>query len=400
IYDNESVRQMTLDVLFNHTSMIDFAIEVYQKGDKNVQPPAAYFEQRTEAFKKLEEAKQTMEPIRAIVTSDSMKDLGKVEGKELFQTLQDKHNFTSEMLQSMFDASMTYYDSSFYSMAQEWLNIFRFFVTMDDKLYLHACWGILACEILSQNWDGAMSELEKLKIAIDYQSEDKPSSKAYLQQLQQRTWMLHWSLYVFFNHTQGKEKLIDWFLGNPNHMNAIQTMAPHLLRYLAVCVVVSQDKKKKQQIKDLLHLIQQESYSYKDPITEFLDSLYVKFDFDKAQAQLRICEKVLSNDFFLTGCYSEFLESARLLMFETFCRIHHSVGIDMLSERLNMSVEEAESWIVNLIRNARMDAKIDSEKGQIIMGTQTMSPYEQVVERTREKASATARLMMRLHKVN
>jgi translation initiation factor 3 subunit E len=33
----------------------------------------------------------------------------------------------------------------------------------------------------------------------------------------------------------------------------------------------------------------------------------------------------------------------------------------MLAEKLNMSEEEAERWIVNLIRNARLDAKIDSK---------------------------------------
>ncbi|VDO89308.1 unnamed protein product [Schistosoma mattheei] len=68
------------------------------------------------------------------------------------------------------------------------------------------------------------------------------------------------------------------------------------------------------------------------------------------------------------------MENARLLMFESFCRIHHSVGISyfedhtsflslsVLAEKLNMDVDDAEKWIVNLIRNARMDAKIDSQK--------------------------------------
>ena len=34
----------------------------------------------------------------------------------------------------------------------------------------------------------------------------------------------------------------------------------------------------------------------------------------------------------------------------------------MLAEKLDMSPDDAERWIVNLIRNARLDAKIDSEK--------------------------------------
>ena len=38
-----------------------------------------------------------------------------------------------------------------------------------------------------------------------------------------------------------------------------------------------------------------------------------------------------------------------------------SALISMLAEKLNMTPEEAERWIVNLIRNARLDAKIDSK---------------------------------------
>ena len=33
----------------------------------------------------------------------------------------------------------------------------------------------------------------------------------------------------------------------------------------------------------------------------------------------------------------------------------------MLAEKLNMAEDEAERWIVNLIRNAQLDAKIDSK---------------------------------------
>lgn len=47
----------------------------------------------------------------------------------------------------------------------------------------------------------------------------------------------------------------------------------------------------------------QESYTYKDPITEFVECLYVNFDFDSAQKKLRECESVsnLSNVNFKFG---------------------------------------------------------------------------------------------------
>nr|CAD7447579.1 unnamed protein product [Timema bartmani] len=53
----------------------------------------------------------------------------------------------------------------------------------------------------------------------------------------------------------------------------------------------------------------------------------------------------------------------------------------MLAEKLNMNPEEAECWIVNLIRNARLDAKIDSKLAHVVMGTQPLSPYQQLVEK-------------------
>ncbi|CAO2602373.1 Eukaryotic translation initiation factor 3 subunit E [Lemmus lemmus] len=218
-----------------------------------------------------------------------------------------------------------------------------------------------------QNWDAAMEDLTRLKETIDNNVSCSVSSP--LQSLQQRTWLIHWSLFVFFNHPKGRDNIIDLFLYQPQYLNAIQTMCPHILRYLTTAVITNKDVRKRRQVlKDLVKVIQQESYTYKDPITEFVECLYVNFDFDGAQKKLRECESVLVNDFFLVACLEDFIENARLFIFETFCRIHQCISINMLADKLNMTPEEAERWIVNLIRNARLDAKIDSKLVSIIIG--------------------------------
>ena len=74
------------------------------------------------------------------------------------------------------------------------------------------------------------------------------------------------------------------------YLNAIQTMCPHILRYLTTAVITN--KRRRTVLKDLVKVIQQESYTYRDPITEFLECLYVNFDFDGAQKKLRECEQV------------------------------------------------------------------------------------------------------------
>lgn len=41
----------------------------------------------------------------------------------------------------------------------------------------------------------------------------------------------------------------------------------------------------------------------------------------------------------------------------------------MLAEKLNMSYDVAELWIVNLARSSKLDAEIDSASGTLIMAT-------------------------------
>lgn len=45
----------------------------------------------------------------------------------------------------------------------------------------------------------------------------------------------------------------------------------------------------------------------------------------------------------------------------------HLRACRILSEKLSLSPDDAERWIVNLIRQSRLEAKIDSKAGTVIM---------------------------------
>jgi translation initiation factor 3 subunit E len=222
--------------------------------------------------------------------------------------------------------------------------------------------------------------------------------------MQSRIWLMHWSLFIFFNHEHGKTHIIDLF-NQDKYLNAIQTNAPHLLRYLATAFIVN--KKRRPQFKDFIKVIQQEQHSYKDPITEFLACVYVHYDFDGAQKKMRECEEVILNDPFLAkrveeGNFStvplrdEFLENARIFIFETYCRIHRRIDMNVLAEKLNMNYEEAERWIVNLIRSSKLDAKIDSELGTVIIEPNQPNIYEQLIDHTKGLSGRTYKLVNQL----
>lgn len=125
--------------------------------------------------------------------------------------------------------------------------------------YLSVLWGKLASEILVQNWDGALDDLTKLREFIDNGGAGATASN--MQALQQRTWLVHWSLFVFFNHVKGRDLIIEMFLYKPLYLNAIQTMCPHILRYLATAVIINRSRRNA--LKDLVKVIQQEAYTYR-----------------------------------------------------------------------------------------------------------------------------------------
>ena len=61
---------------------------------------------------------------------------------------------------------------------------------------------------------------------------------------------------------------------------------------------------------------------------------------------------------------------------------------------MDMPTDKAEEWIVNLIRNARLDATIDLKEGHVVMATEVPSIYHQVTASVREFFSSRTHTMM------
>jgi len=377
-YDETDLLRGKLDLLYN-TSMIDFAMDVHKSLYPDQEVPNTLKDKRTsvvENFKKLQS--ETDPVLKILVDQEVTRQIQQSrDSKQLLDFLVKEYNFKPEMVDTCYNFAKFQYECGNYSGASEYLYFHRILVQPTDKNYLNGMWGKLASEILMQKWDDALDDLNRLKQFID-----ESTFGSSLQTLQQRTWLIHWSLFVFFNHPKGRDLIIELFLYQKQYLNAIQTTCPWILRYLSTAVITNKSSRRNV-MKDLIKVIGEESYTYQDPITSFIEDLYVNFDFDGAQQKLRDCETVLVNDFFLVACLDDFIENSRMMIFETFCRIHQCISIAMLAEKLNMTAEEAERWIVNLIRNAKLDAKIDSKQGTVVMCVETNSPYQQLIEKTK-----------------
>eukprot|EP01132_Coremiostelium_polycephalum_P005056 gene5056-6294_t len=290
--------------------------------------------------------------------------------------LQDK--VTTEMLDSLYKLAKVTFEVGSYGSAKDYLEVFLQ-LSSDRSKRLSALWGILESDILSGN-PSAVNDIAPLKELID-------SHGSPIEQLHQRAWLIHRSLFVYFKNQESKSMLVDLLLDD-KYLNCVQTTCPHILRYLAVSIITSKKKLQssyfQKQLYNLVRVIEQEAYTYRDPVTVFISSLFVKFDFEEAQNQLILCEKVLNQDFFFSeSSVEDFMESARACVFETYCNIHETIDIDMLCKNLRISPEHSEKWIVEAIRNARFTAKIDSANNQIKMFSQHNNSYRHVMDKTK-----------------
>ncbi|OWA52038.1 Eukaryotic translation initiation factor 3 subunit E [Hypsibius exemplaris] len=394
IYDADQIRQSRIDIM-KETKMVDYIISEYVEltGDQD-SIPAELLLKREEVLKGLNERQQETEQILGFFQADDVKVTveNSNDSDELYNTLVRVHEFKPEMLDTIYDWAKFNFECGNYKGATEYLDLFRSVAPTNHAKQRPARWGKAAGEILLQEWDTALADLNQLKADIDNSVDRVPITES----LNDRAWLIHWSLYVFFNHPKGKDLIVDWCMGGPDYLNAIQTLCPHILRYLVVAILTN--RRRRHVIKDVIEIIKQEAPNYKDPVTEFVISLFVEYDFDKSQKQLKECEIVLENDFFLVGCVNDFIDSARQYIFETYCRIHSRISIPVLAETLHLNADEAEKWIANVIRNARLDAKIDAAKGEVLMGIPALSSYQMLIEKTKTLALRTQQMVNQVDK--
>ncbi|KAF8466542.1 eukaryotic translation initiation factor 3 subunit 6 [Russula ochroleuca] len=390
------------------TNMVDYIVSLYEQLNPNSEVPQEFAAKREKAVAINEQLQQEAQAVLDVIENPDVAQALRQDKNQNLTYLKDNYGLTLEQITALYNFGKFQYTYGNYSGAADYLYHFRVLST-DTDLNTSAHWGKLASDILTGKWDVALEELNTLRETLDTRAGAAPITSSAagatpsshveppLGTLHSRTWLVHWSLFVYFNHPAGRTLLLETFLA-PAYLNTIQSAAPWVLRYLAVAAVLSRrsqaasaagatpvSSRVRHAIREVVKVVQLEEYQYSDPVTKFLKELYVEFDFEAAQRQLQLAERVVANDFFLSETREEFLDNARYLISEAYCRIHQRIDIADLSARLNLSPDEGEKWIVNLIRDTRMaaDAKIDLEKNVIEIHRPALPIYQSVIEKTR-----------------
>jgi len=370
--------------ILDKTNLVDLMAELALK-NKDSPSPAEIQKRRKSVHEELQRLTEICRPLLDVLVNEKKVQQMQEEKVLTNVELRDKHKVPSEALENLYRYCKCLFECGQYSDAHRHLQFVRVLGGITQAEDEGAMWGILAAAICG-GADGAKlrGAFKTVREKIDQKAQifigtAGPRGRGLLQE---RAWLLHWSLFVFFDSEEGLDEMTDLMMQDA-YMQVLQTAAPHLLRYFSVAVLLNTTPRKRQLLERLEQLLAQEQNYYSDPVTEFINAVTVRFDFDAASDRLAECETVIRGDFFLQRWLDDFMEMARLLVFKTYCLIHKNIEIKTLSMRLRMDEQQAERWIGRSIRAHRLDARIDSSNNTIVMGDVNESVYKIVLEKTR-----------------
>lgn len=431
VYDSKSLARQKIHLL-KKTRLFDYAIEIMESIGDEVTPE--FLQKKEEAIKTASDVHQSVIPL--LETLENQETFEKIKQISSTEELFTNFTFDRDILQQLFKWAVTIFDGGQYELAHNLLAQYRDIVLCsrgeaarakivneltnsgkDVNNYISATWGLLACCILELKWVLAADIANQLNdfIAAAYEASEsrmvvnnygKPEQRLIEtcknDALIQRAWLLHWSLFILFKVNWEEKKkddttpsqapsiLLESFL-NEKTMSVIVLTAPHMMRYVAALCILH-NKKLKHLMRDIVTVIHSESELIRDPITDFLVALLVNMDFDEAQVQLQKCLRVCEMDYFLEEHQQTFVDNARHLIFEAYCRVHQSIDITMIAEKLSMLPDVAEEWIVNLIQIAQLDARIDTDNNCVLMEKEAPSVYETINNKTQSMFLRTSLL--------
>lgn len=375
VYPVDELMKAKLDLLYP-TNMVDFAMDIWQKLQNTDDVPEAMAQRRQEVLARLQKLEVETAPLREVLDDAPLVEHLRAEKAFTLAALTDKYALGPDALGKLYEWARFQYECGNYGGAASCLQHYRLLST-DAEGSFHALWGKLAAEILVQNWDGASEDVTRLREAIEARSSATPP----LMQLQQRSWLMHWALAVHFNHENGRAALVDLFF-HERYQNALSTNCAHLLRYLVAALVLTA-KRRRPLLHELTRLCVQEAHSYSDPLTRFVVALASESDFDAALRELAACEGAMGADLFLAQHAPAFMLAAKGLVFEAYCRIHRRVDIRAVAAKLEMDVDDAERWVVNLVRDAHLDARIDSTENHVVLSPAPVPVFQRVTDKTK-----------------
>lgn len=243
--------------------------------------------------------------------------------------------------------------------------------------------------------------IEELR-SLRYRIENK-GPESYIQVISGKSTLLHYWVICFyvFQNEPDYDYLLELF-SQETYLSALLISSPHLLRYLVFIVVLSKNYKKssKYSLNNVVSTYENNLCTYKDSAIEFITYLFVDFNFEKANERIETVKNELTHDIFFSDSKDLLVVNSQELLFETFCNIYSSVNINLISNYLKCNNDEAEIFIVNLIRKNNMKARFSTEDKNILeLKSRHNNAYEETVKKSKDLLTKTNLLINNVSKL-
>lgn len=378
LYTENEMLQAKLDLL-QATNMPGHCADLYKQLHDSEEAPEHFAQKQTVIDRQLAELESHSQKILEVLEKPEVASALRQDKSQNLAFLRDTHGITIEQINVLFNLGQFDYNRGNYPGAIDHLYHFRVLST-DQKLMTAAAWGKLASEILTANWEDAISELSKLREQVDADFSDAS------EQLRNRTWLLHWALFPMHKSGHNRATELQELFFTPAYLNAIQTSAPHLLRYLTLAVLSTSFGKSSsgapgRRLRDLVKILEAERL-YSDPITSFASAVFSRYDFSAAKTSYSAIQDTISNDYFLASSSEAIMKSLKLAVAETYLRLHRTTEISNLAAVVDL--EEAETITLVSEDLEHLNADIDLDDGVIeVMKEHSQSSLQDLVNKTK-----------------
>ena len=161
---------------------------------------------RADVVSRLRTLESQVKPVTDFLSKEENVKLLKQDKGQNMAFLQKEFGIGPDQVDALYHYAKWNFECGNYSAAGEYLYNYRLLSTHPERS-IGALWGKVAADILLQDFETAMDDILKLKELLDVDT-FTPVAK----QLQQKAWLMHWSLFIFFNHENGMNALIDLFM--------------------------------------------------------------------------------------------------------------------------------------------------------------------------------------------
>ncbi|KAF1742385.1 hypothetical protein MXB_1712 [Myxobolus squamalis] len=354
------------------TQMISYLISLLSPTCDDQNLPKDLSERQSKAAKRLGDMKAKFDPIGIILSSEKFNSL-----VEIYSTDHDsllKHcmscfDLPKNFLSVIYEYSILLYDTGSYMDCDAVLNLYACLIKNDSQSYLEILWGKLSCYILINDIEAASDTMEILQGCLEKFTLTKPIL------IYNRAYLLHFMLFVSFKDPNLIEHFIHLCMRMLPYKHTIETVCPHLIRYLVIAYIVFyQDEL---EIQPLVDLIVQEEHNYSDCVTLFVQSLFQNYDIDGGIKFLKASLIELGRDFFVSEVLEIFELNAYFHLFKFYCKVHLFISKPFMCKYFEID-EKLCSLVISRIYEIDEDETDETIKTEL----PSNNIYKQIYSRT------------------